>query len=91
MHGGGERGSVRGSDTAFAVFIVDIDLNAHLERRQVGGPLLTQAAGNFFSINGMHPVKVFGDVAGFVRLNGANEVPRERQITECLDFIQCFL
>ena len=54
---------------------IHIDLNAHLQGRQVRGALLVKTLGNFEPVQGLHPVKVLGHALGFVALNGANAVP----------------
>jgi hypothetical protein len=54
---------------------VDVHLQAHLQRRQVGGPLLGQALGNFQAVHRMHPVKVLGHGPGFVALQRAYAMP----------------
>jgi hypothetical protein len=61
--------------TAFARFARNVDLDANIERRQRGGALGGEAFGNFQTFDGVHPIEVFGDQAGLVALQRADEMP----------------
>ena len=86
-----------GGHACFVGAAIHIQLQAHLQGRQVGRALLGQALGNFQAVNGVRPVKVLGHQAGFVALDGANAVPlqlrrqRGRQGLHAGDFVHAFL
>ncbi len=54
---------------------VNVDLQTHLQRRQMRRALLGQTLGNFEAIDAVYPIKVLGHRAGFVALQRANAVP----------------
>ena len=58
----------------------------------MGRPLCRQTLGNFQTINAVHPVKVLGDLPGFVALQGADAMPHQaRHAFERGDFVHAFL
>lgn len=74
---------------------IDVDLQAHLQWRQMCRALLGQALGNFEAIDAVYPVKVLGHGAGFVALQRANAMPLQAikplQIVQLGHFVQRFL
>ncbi len=78
-HGLGQLQSLFGGHTGFVVAAIHIDLDANVQRRQVRGPLVGQALGDFETIHRVHPVEVLGHQARLVALNGANAVPLPAQ------------
>ncbi len=70
---------------------IDVDLEAHLQRRQSGGALFAQALGNLQTVHGLHPVKVLGHPTCLVALHRANAVPHEGQVAQLADFVERFL
>ncbi|MEY3445636.1 MAG: hypothetical protein RIR45_391 [Pseudomonadota bacterium] len=87
----GQRQRVFGQHTRFGGAAVYVDLNANLQRWQVGGALLAQALGNFEAVNGLDPVKVFGHQTRLVALYGANAMPLQRQVAQRDDFVHRLL
>src|SRR5579864_6761366 len=69
-------------DTAFARLACDVHLEAHVERgkewRALGGKPFCDPE----TIHGVHPAKGFRDRARLVRLDAADEMPRERPIAQ---------
>ena len=53
--------------------------------------LLIQALGDFFPFNGMYPGKVFGDIGGFIGLDGADKMPDKSMIRQGLDLFKGLL
>jgi len=70
---------------------VDVDLDAHLQRRQMRRALLTQALRDLEAVHRVHPVKMLGHQPGFVALDRANAVPHQRQLAQRGDFLHRFL
>ena len=74
----GQRQRLGRRDARLGVAPIYIDLNTDLQRRQVGRALLAQALCNFEPVHRLHPVKVLGNQARLVALNGANAMPLQR-------------
>ena len=75
---GGERRRVGRRHAALSRLAADVDLNAHLQRRQVRRPLLGEALGDLQPIDRMDPVEMLGGEARLVALQRADQVPLER-------------
>ena len=60
----------------------DIHLQAHLQWRQVPGPLVAQAPGYSAAIHAVNPGKMFGYGTGLIGLDGADEMPGHWQLGE---------
>ena len=86
-----QRGQFFWAHARFGVAAVHIDLDAHLQGRQVFWALLGQALGDFEAVDAVHPIKVLGHQSGFVALNGADAVPDQWQIAQCRDLVHRFL
>ncbi|MGB5345628.1 MAG: hypothetical protein WBN23_05635, partial [Woeseia sp.] len=56
-------------------FIVDIDLQANVQRNGVSSAMLAQAASNFQPVDRVHPVEMFSNLTRLVALQVANEMP----------------
>ncbi len=69
---------------------VYVHLETDLQRFAVRA-LLVQPPRDLESVHGVNPVEVLGHLAGLVRLQRANEVPRQRQLRELGDLRQRFL
>ena len=67
-----QRGSVQ---SVLALFGGCLDLQADIERGQMGGALFGQTLRNFLPVNGVYPVKMLCHRFGFVALKGADKVP----------------
>ena len=50
-------------------------LDEHVERRPTNGPLVRQAAGDFFPVQSLHPVEMLGRGARLVALERPDEMP----------------
>ncbi|MNV74649.1 hypothetical protein D3C71_1678880 [compost metagenome] len=87
----GQGRQVGGGAAGLAVFAADVHLQADVQWRQPGRALLREALGDFQAVHGMYPVEMLGDGFGLVRLNGADEVPDQGQVAECLLLCQRFL
>ncbi len=74
-----------GREAGFAVFGIDVHLDADVERRGAFGALLRQAARDLEAIDRMRPGEVGGDVARLVRLDVADEMPGDVVLRERLD------
>ncbi len=71
----------------------NVDLQAHVQRRQRFRPLLRKPLRDLQAIHRMHPIELFGHRPRLVRLQRADEMPFERaaQIGEHFDFRERFL
>ena len=78
-------------DASLGRFVVDIDLQADIERWLVVRPLLGQAPRCLDLVDCVHPVKVFGDHPCFIALQVSDEVPGEVQIGQCPDLVDTLL
>ena len=74
-HGLGQGQCLVWGDTRFARTRVNIDLNAHIERRHFRGSLFAQTLCNLESVHRVHPVKVLRYQACFVALDWSDAVP----------------
>ena len=61
----------------FYVFTANVHFNQHLQRRHGFRPLIAQAAGDFFAVDGVHPMSTFGGNAAFIGLDMADDVPAD--------------
>ena len=75
-------------DTRLLRLVVDVDLDQYVERVGIDGALIRQALRDFGAIEGLHPLKVVGDIARLVRLDRADEMPLQLQVTQRVDFRQ---
>ena len=87
----GQRRQRVGGEPALAVLVADIDLQQHVQRRQVVRTLLVQAPRDAFAVDGMHPVEMTRDVGGLVALDGTDEMPRNVEPGEFVLFRACLL
>ena len=71
-----------GLDTALVRFRHQLHLNAQVERRCVKGSLFRQPPGDAESVDAVHPIEAFGDGAGLVGLNAADEMPAQLEVGE---------
>ena len=71
--------SCSGRDTALAGLTADVDLDAHLQSRQMSRALLRQPLCDLQPIHALHPVEMFGDEARLVALDRTDEVPLQRR------------
>src|ERR1700694_3268401 len=62
-------------DAGFGLLARYVDLDEDIERRQIGGALLGQAACNFFRLDRMHPGETLGGEPGLVALERADQMP----------------
>ena len=90
-HAARQRRELRLGDSALAGLVGEPHLDADIERRRVRGALLAEADGDALAIERVDPVKVLGDGARLVRLQLADEVPRQRQVGELGELRQRFL
>ena len=79
------------SNTGLVGAAVGVDLDAHLQRRQMRWTLLAQALRDLQTINRLDPVKMLGHQARLVALHGANAVPLNPCIAQHPDFFDRFL
>ena len=77
--------------TGFGALTRDIDLQADVERREVVRSLVVQASQKLVPINAVDPGEVLRYGTGFVRLQGADEMPDEIEVRTGLDFDQGLL
>src|SRR6056297_1353084 len=80
----GQRRELLRRAAALGRLVVDVDLDAHLQRRRLGRTLLAQAPRDLDPLDGVHPVETLGDRPGLVRLDGADEMPGEARFAERL-------
>ena len=67
------------------------DLQADVQRLGVRASLLAQSPRDPEPVDTVHPGKMTGDVAGFIRLDGADKMPADIQLAEQLNFLYCLL
>ena len=97
VDGGYQYSYVFGRTATFTGLHVDIDLQAHLQGRQMRGPLLAQTLGDFQSVDAVDPIEMLGDQAGLVALDRADAVPLQghvsgvRQLTQYCDLLHRLL
>lgn len=70
------------ADPGLARLIADIYLQQDVQRGQGSGALLVQTPGDLETVDTVHPVEALGDGAGFVGLDGANEMPVDVEIRQ---------
>ena len=75
----GQRQRIAGRDARLVRAAVNIDLQAHLQRRQFGRALLAQALGDFQAVHRLRPVKMLSHPPRLVALDGADAVPFQRR------------
>ena len=67
-------------DAGLAVFVIDVDLNADIQRWHSLGALIAEPTRYLETIDAMRPVEGRGNVTRLVGLNGADEVPADIEI-----------
>jgi len=60
--------------------LIDIDLNQHVQGVPNQRSRLIESLHDFGSIDCLHPIKLLGDLGGFVALNVPNEVPGDGEV-----------
>jgi hypothetical protein len=80
-----------GRHAALALFTADIDLDAHIERRQLRVALRGQAFGDLQPIDAMHPVEGIGHRPRLIALQRTDEVPFQLQAGKLGDLVHAFL
>src|SRR5579862_4028631 len=83
-HGAGQCRQLRRRYACLARLGSDVDLQAHVERRRVKGPLGGEALRDAYPIHAMHPVEPLGDGTRLVGLDLPDEVPADRELRERL-------
>ena len=76
----GQCGELIRAAAGFLGFVIDVDLDQHVQRWKIAGPLIAETASNLEPVHALDPVEPFGQGPCLVRLDGADEVPRQWQI-----------
>ncbi len=82
---GGKRPERFGRHTPLARFPIQVDLEAHVQGRELCWPLRIEAKRELEAVNTVHPMEQLGDVASLVRLQGADKVPHEPLVIQLVD------
>ena len=64
-----------GGNAVLVGILRDVDFDAHLQGRQVFWALVVQAVREFYVVQRVQPVRAFGNITTFVRLNLPDDVP----------------
>ncbi len=80
LNGGGELAELIGRDAGLARLGADVDLQQHIEPRQIRRPLFGQTFGSLQAVDRLDPVETLGDRACLVALYRPDKVPLEREV-----------